>query len=836
MATDQRTEPNLDDLEKSYHQPTVDHPLGSREGNVYDDDHPVASGADLRAAEESGMGVKPEGHDESSAPTLDSREKGGRDYRPKFDWMDGGFYKKDLEDKGPGKSRASKKFWGQKVGGKKNAGGFLSRHKKELFLAGGIGGGAIGFFAIMVMLILILAPYKTVHFATILRSVGMARFTYVMNKQFSRTIFDSAVLTKNSTGRFVPPQSSLFYKVVGINPAKQLKQLGNDNVLRFDFEGSNIWGGALGRTNTFRGVVINGQGYYIDDYARNMYGVGNYDDLSRAQARKVRASFSTDVQGRLSDALQLKSRRFRWGVYKGFYQATGIRLVKWFNKAKDYENLSDKEARAKNADETLKQVEGTDGAKKSGLTDPDETAEKKRQADIEAARNDTTPGEVRSKLATRVRGVRGASTAVALVTLTCVVHALANSFHDSQAQREQQAARMAAETQTAADQQKFGDTKQQAVGAENGMWDNADNSPVYKSITGRPLSDQDQKDMASVASIKTPDSRFQSIISVVDTVLTGGQLSGTVPGLGTIHDQALNGLCDVLLNEYVQDAEALAEIAITVASAGSTEGIVAAIRAGVEGGLSLAGSVGLGELIGELIDSMVNDMSNMQFSGLETGPSRFDDAYVATDYSQNVGNRQITFGAPMDYAGTAAAQQQAMADLHKQNAESSFSQRYFALDNPFSLTSNLVAVMPTTMGGMAESIRGGLVSVISAIGSPQRLIGNVLGVFTARNHAFAASTSFRKDLYGVEEWGWTPEELARTDNDSSFDVESLIQTTEPKLDELNTKYGPCYDKGYILQTQRPSQCTKEFLTTDEAIHWRAYMAETYDAVHLAGGA
>lgn len=804
----------------------------------YDTERPAAAGKSLRAAEEGNTGnTGSETGSASSPKALDSREKGGRDYRPKFDWMDGGFYKKDLEDIGPGKSKKSQKFWDKEVGGKKQAGGFLNRHKKELLLAGGIGAGAMGFFGIMVFLIVLIAPYKTVHFATILRSIGMARFTYVMNKQFSRTIFDAAVLTENSTGRFKPPETSLFYKVVGINPRAQLKQLGNDNVLRFDFEGTPVWGGVLGRTNSFRGVVIGGKGFYLDEYAQRMYGVDGYDNLTRAQARKVRAAFGDDVHARLSDALQLKSRRFRWGVYKGFYAATGIRLIKWFNKGKDYKELSDKDARAKNVDDTLKQVEGdAAGAKKSGLTEVDEAAAKDREGQIAAAKNGTTPGEVRSKLADRVRGVRGLSTTVAVITLACVVHALANSFANAQEEREAHAARMAAETQTASDQHKYGDTVQQAIGAENSMWNGADHSAVYKSVTGQPLSTADNQAMAAVPSIKTPDQRFQSIISVVDTVITGGRLSGTVPGLGTLHDAALNGLCDVLLNEYVQDAEALAEIAIAIASAGSAEGAVAAIRAGIQAGLEFGASVGLGELIGEFIDSMVKDMSNMSFSGIETGPSRFDDAYVATDYSQQVGNRQITFGAPMDLADTQAAQQQAMADLHRQNSEQSFTQRYFAVDNPFSLTGNLIAVMPTSFGGMAESIRGGLVSIISTIGSPQRVFGNILGIFTAHNHAFAASTSIRSDMWGVDEWGWTPAELEKVDSDSSFDVTSLIQTIEPRLDELNAKYGPCYDAGYILQTQKPSQCTKAFLSSDEALHWRVYMSETYAAVHLKGSA
>ncbi len=815
---------------------------GRDKHQIYDDDQPIQSGRDLSAAEEKNIGVTGGGQGKDTSPSDLKKQEGGKKEKPKFDPLNGGFYKPG-DREGPGDHT---KFMKQKVGGKKDAGGFLNRHKKTLMFAGAGAGGVFLFFGVVIIMVLLIAPYKNVHFATILRSIGMARFTYVMDRQFSRTIFDASVLTSNSTGRFQPPQSSLFYKLVGINPQKQLAQLGNDDVLKFDFKGANRgWGGVLGRTNSFQGVVVDGKGYYLDDYANKLFQKDNYDDLSRSQARKVRSAFAQDVKANLTEALQLNNRRFRWGVYKGFYQATGIRLVKWFNKGKDYNNLNDEQARAKNATDTVEQVEGGEQAPKTGNSDIDENREKQRQADIDAYVRNTTPGEVRSKLAGRIRGVRSASAAVTIITLVCVLHSLNNSI-DS-AGREQQVARMGAETQTSADQTKTGDTTQQAVGAENAFWDgrggteDAQSAALFKQATGQPLSTADQAQMAAIPSVLPPGVQFKDAVALADQVLTGSVLTGVIPGLGKVHDSIVNVGCDALLNEYVQDGEALAEITIAVITAGTEEGVAQAIRAAVEGAVQFGASVGIGELIGSLIDSLIHDENS--FSGLATGADRYNQNAVAEDYTQQVGNRQMTFGAPMNAQEAADGNIVAYADLRDKNSQSPFSERYFAIDNPYSLLGNVVGMVPSSFSGMASSIQSGLTSVMSVIGSPQRLIGSLAGIFTARNHAFAAATVMRPDSYGIDNWGWTLDELNRIDDDPSFDVASndaahpgLIETIEPNLDTLNKKYGPCYDPAYILQTQKPTDadCSEGTLRSDEALHWRVYMAESYDTAHLTG--
>ncbi len=852
---DTKTGPSADELHNSVYGSGIEHPLGDMETKAY-------TARDLRAQEEKQMGITPgnlpdlrtdEGPRGSGAPDLaaqgrddrrrdaktaktaqgipstdlrDAEEGGNR--RPKVDWLNGGFYKGKAGDQQP-------------AGGAKS---FYSRHKKAVIFGSLLSAGAVFFVGILLIIVLLLAPFKNVHFATVLRSVGMARFTYVMNKQFSRTIFDAAVLTDNSTGRFVPPKDSLFYKVLGITPQKNLLELGNQNKLKFDFTGESRFGdktgGLLGRTNTFNGVVIDGKGYYLNDYAKRMYGV-NFDDLStvsltgRTEQTRVLSAFANDVQSKLSDMLQLKTRRFRWGVYKGFYQATGIKLIKWYNRGKDYSNLNDAEARAKNVDDTIKQVEGEDAkARSTGVSEIDNEAQQERTDTINATKTGDTPGQVRSKLANRLRTASDVSTAFAAVTMACVLHGLANAFDGSQQMREQNVARFGAEIQTAADQQKYGDTTAQAVGAENAMWTDAQKSAGYKSATGRALSSDDQKELAGVPSVLPPNQKFADIISLVDKVMTGGFITGFIPGLNQVHDYLANVGCDAVLNPYSQALISGGEIALAVYSAGSTEGIVAAIRAAISSGLQLGGSVGLGELLGLFVDNVIHSVANLDFSGIQTGSARFDQGLVATDYMQQVGNRQITFGAPMSVDDANAAQQQAMADLHAQNAQQSFTERYFAMDNPFSLSSNVAAVMPTTFSGMADSIRGGIMSTLSVISSPQRLFGSIASVFTSHNHAFAAATIKRSDSFGVDEWGWTTDELSKVDNDPSFDLTQLIQTVEPNLATLNTKYGPCYDSGYVLQTNKPSQCTRGFLASDEALHWRSYMAQTYAATHLTG--
>src|SRR3990167_399420 len=73
-----------------------------------------------------------------------------------------------------------------------------SKKKKIALLVGG--GAGFGLFALVIVFIIFIGSFKAVHFSTVLRSVGFARFQMYMRQQFAQTTFDAAVLTDESTG------------------------------------------------------------------------------------------------------------------------------------------------------------------------------------------------------------------------------------------------------------------------------------------------------------------------------------------------------------------------------------------------------------------------------------------------------------------------------------------------------------------------------------------------------------------------------------------------------------------------------------------------------------
>lgn len=722
------------------------------------------------------------------------------------------------------------------IGGRGGGGSFVRRHKEKIiFLSGGLGAFLI-VAAVVVILLMTLAPYKHVHFATVLRSLGMARFTYVMNKQMSRTIFDSAVLTKNSTGRFTPPPSSLFHRLVGINPRKQLAQLGHQNKLRFDFSSTPRWGGVLGNTNTFQGVTIDGQKIYLDDTARSLYG-RDYNDLNRREARRARSVFATQARTELSRALVLESRRFRWAAFTNFYRVTGIKLFKWGSKGATYKLKTDAQARALNLDETYKRVVGGEGGiKRTGVTSIDEEAEAKRKAQLEAARNNTEPGEQRSRLAKSVTGVRALSSGVAAVTIACVVHAIDGAFEAAALEREQRVARTNNDTQSGSDQIKYGDTQQQAVGAVSRTWDGAEQSAMYKKFEQKPMDAEDKEEIRAAPGVNTGSQKFAEVIDIADKILVGSSLAATLGG-----DALQDAGCNVLLNQWVQFGIVGAEAAFVIGTAGAGGGLLAAIQATVRTALEVGASVGIAHVIGTLIDDAVKAASDTDFSGTSFGADKFNENFVASSYTGEIGNRQITFGAPLDAKDAEEAQLQAVSELRDYYSKQPFKTRYFAIDNPFSLTGHIVAHTPSSLGGIAESIQRGVVSLATIIGSPQRLFSSAANLLTANGPVASAEASItRGDRFGIDEWGWTVQEQRIVEEDPAFEVANpegndLIHSIEPRLEELNQKYGPCYAPGYVLQSQKPETgCTKAALTTTEALKWRTYMSYSYSAARLTG--
>jgi hypothetical protein len=691
---------------------------------------------------------------------------------------------------------------------------------KKYAIFGGIL-GTIGFMAAAIMILFMLAGnLKEIHFATVLRSVGMARFSYTINRQLSLITLQGATLTGESTGKYQLDRN-LLEKVSFINPEKALTKLGREGTMKFTFDGSCKWA-CLKQTNTFRSVTIDGKEFKLSDFTNG----NDYNKLSVREKLTVQNDFAKAIQNSLADRLSIENRAFRSSTFNGLRKVTGISMTKWANKARDFIGKSVPEARKLNTQETVDRISGNGGAESS--------IDAVRMGE-EAQKDPTDPAKAEAAKAAREKGVNladslgKASIAVLAATTGCIIHDLNTSFIQANLNWEQGKARVGHDALTAADQTKTGDVTSEAISAENERWNNAEDSYYYKASTGQSTTTADQTQLNSIPS-PIADSGFAKTISALENIIdttTSSGLSNIAP-IGEIQDNMQTVGCSIVLNPAVQYTTAVAEIAgTTIASfftaGGAAAGDVAlhaAILTSVRGAAELGASVGVGELVGTLIDKSIESYTS--FSGAETGANLYNTSAVGVNYLEQTGTRQINYGRPLSAEEASSADTVALQSLKSSYANSSFTDRYFAISNPFSVTGSIIASLPTDAPSLITFTQ-------HAFGSLLQLPSTLLSSFLS-GKAFAADQPGTVDYSAYsKQYGWTPTELARLSSDESFAADPLTKfyvdhqnDTDSGGNNLFNQYLACYSAE--LQKDIPSYCTGDFLGTDTALHWRAYNA------------
>lgn len=797
--------------------------IGSRP-SAYDKDSFVKSGSDLSQAEKNSWGAgnanpisSPTSSKAKSGSELSSAEKG------------------ESSDKAGWKTRvgdAAMRRWGAPSEddfpkGKKSGGG---GHKKA-WAAGFAGGTLVIFAGILIAIFMFLGNFKNVHFAELLRSVGMARFTYSMRQAYSRTIFDAVVLTDKSTG-------SLADNLKGMRKSQlnRLKQFSVDQNVKFEVDkGSKL--DQIRGNNIFQGLSVDGTEYRLNDFAKSAFGK-DYNKLSYRERLTVRSQFNMASRNALNKALGTYSLMQRFKIYQTLRAATGIRMFKWADKAREYFGKSPQEARKINVDETIQAVDEGNERPKTGVDAIDEEADKAREDAKKAAEAGAkNAGQVRTSWAKALRTTTKVSDAVFVTTAACIIHSLSNSLDQTQEQTQKQALRLGQDPITTAAQIKEGDVTSEAVAADSDRYDEAEKSVAYKQATGEgKLTKDDIQQISDVPNIEGPSGTFKDVIGSVNdfietTTVGGPWISSILDAFGAdgFKGKLTDKTCNVILNQYVQYSIAGGEVLVSIISAGATKGVIAGIKAAVTGGLQIAGTIGLGELLGSLLDNAVKSSAGLDYSGTETGVPLFNQEYVGVTSYEAYGSRSVLMGAPGSKEDTQKLQKTAMEDVYRQNSELPFTQRYFAIDNPYSLTGKAIAIAPTNFADLAGMIRSGLGSVAAIFSTPQQMFGTIGNIFMPHQYASAAEDVNLIGLGGVEPWIVTDEEQAMMDT-PEFDWPANQEYYEANKDQLDKDYGQCYAEGTELQSQIPDKCNeKGYLTSDAARHYRFYYLEQHMA-------
>lgn len=703
--------------------------------------------------------------------------------------------------------------------------------KKGLWLAGG---GALGgltmLFLVVITIFSLLGNLKNVHFATMLRTVGLARFHYVMQKKFSATIFDAAVLTDKSTGSAAKALKSA-------SPPRQLRQLGTEGLLKFEFEKGSSFGG-IKKTNQFKGVEIDGKQFSLDEMSKGLGYGDNFNKLSRSEKRAVRLEFSEQVKFGMNEALKGESRFFRAKALENIRKVAGIRMVKWPDKARMYLGKSPKDARKLNLDDLKENVDGDDTKPKSKLKAIQDEADAAQDDAERAALNGESPGQTRTRWANTLRTTTRVSAAVFVTTTACIVHDMANSFEEAKKETEMRAMRLGHDALTAGGQTVEGDVYAEAPNADGARWDNAEKSVLYKQATGESkMTKNDQQQLSEIPSVGGPATTFASVIQVVDEVIfkqsVGGSLVDKLLGSVGVEKSLADIECNVLLNQYVQYSLAGTELAISIGSAGATGGVISALKAAISGALVAAGTIGLGQLLGTLIDKAVASYAGLDYGATQSGEPLYNQSQVGVNMVAQTGDRRVNYGRPLTDNEAKDAQEVAMANVKKEISEKPFAYRYFAIENPFSLTGALVARAPSNFTDLGHSARSELSSIASVFSTPQQLLSSIGSVFMPNRYAHAEQGQNVTQAGDVGAWSWTDAEQKRLDTEEKFETDEIDAYFDEHEDDLREKFDKCYT--YELQADKPEDCTVGYLSSDEALYYRAHEVNITYADMIAGG-
>jgi hypothetical protein len=279
--------------------------------------------------------------------------------------------------------------------------------------------------------------------------------------------------------------------------------------------------------------------------------------------------------------------------------------------------------------------------------------------------------------------------------------------------------------------------------------------------------------------------------------------------------------CSVLMNQYTQAGLMIGEAAVAVITGGVSWGTAKVI---LEGLLWAKGAEYGGKLLDQGVDALTKNLSGEEYSGMAQGANKYTQARAGINYFQQIGNRQMAFGAPLSPEESAHNQTVAMNLQRQNNSKGSAYDRYLAISNPFSVLGMVVARVPGSFSEAQNQVASLANTAMASLLRPWQWFASL-----SVAKAFAdggSSPTITGETTGVVDYGYTQAELAKIDDDPSFKIDQLgAYFTDAKLQELDNKYMKCYEP--YLQSELPTECKTPDLYKqggDEMLKWRWYRA------------
>lgn len=791
---------------------------------VYDDQNPGATppvkkpeeGAAATQHKEEQAGASPSGT--GSTPTKAEKQEQAQ-VESKTD---------TVKDKGSSSGEEPDSTWVNKVTKKKSRFGGSKSRAKTLLLSSGAGGGALFVLIVIVLGMIFLAQLKAVHYATVLRSTGFAASQFVMRNTFADIAYNNAVMTEDSLGSVSQAERTALDRLRRINPAKVMKMLGREGKFNIVVQnGKEV------------GFEINGQRYLKDEFAREAFpNRSGFKDLSPREKLTVKNQILNKVGNEMADVLAAEPRSFNNGFFKGFRQHFNIRTSKWAQKARALAGKTPEEARVETREQTFDEINDTEKPR-SSIPEVDEAADT-YEAEVKNSikNNFDQRGKDYAKAAFDKAGVNDiaefsdsagkVSIAVMVTTMYCTARDIQGSLEAINTNKEEQGQRYAHDVQTTAQQIERSDVNLNASVAASSMWDGskdipaANVSPLYRESTGKSLAGVDSSALLEGSpTAKIAETPLKTIVEIGDTLFVN------IP-IPAFKDAVISQTCGAALNPVAQTTIAAADVIASVGAAIATGGTSEGIKVGLKAAAVTAVGIYGGNWLGEWLEETITTYAGGDFTGAETGIDRYNAAAIATDYQNAAVARGVTYGRPLTNEESVQTKTVALSDLKTRETNGSLHDRYFAIDNPYSLVGNLAAATPASVPALTSSLQtniGSLGSRFSSLISGNWGLGTLMtatGISKKASAAPQVNVASENNFFGVDQWGWTPEELAKLTNTEEFDyVKNTAWVLERNPNgELDAKYNKCYTPA--AQTDVPDGCGRDELGTDEALHWRVY--------------
>jgi hypothetical protein len=227
--------------------------------------------------------------------------------------------------------------------------------------------------------------------------------------------------------------------------------------------------------------------------------------------------------------------------------------------------------------------------------------------------------------------------------------------------------------------------------------------------------------------------------------------------------------------------------------------------------------------------------SGSTFSGSEQGPGYYERAAVGTNVVQN---RQVRsqYGRPIDPNEAKDVDKQYASALRNGWNQKGFSERYFAIDNPFSLVGTASVYAPTTLNGSFQTLRKGFTN-LGAVLRPFSSLEQTFGLVGANNKVYAAENNSYNPYGDQLQWGFSPDELDKMRNDPSYSItENEKHISQAQISALDNEIGSCFDAGRsqydVNKDERDKNlpgnhpCSSDRLKKDDAFRYRLYKLDS----------